>query len=101
MILSPIEVDCLAAFVRPVYGLRSITADRLKQSVFHWNCPDQENSRPKMTDSAKKLSVVMQRTLLDDRWGSVQWEAVGVVPQRDDHPFQPRLIYHEDRKSVV
>ncbi len=33
-----------------------------------------------MTDSSLTLAVIMERRLLSNKWASVQWEAVAIVP---------------------
>lgn len=41
---------------------------------------DDSHDASHMTDTSLKLAVIMERRLLHNKWASVQWEAVAVVP---------------------
>lgn len=49
-----------------------------------------------MTESAKKLAVIMERKVLANKWANFQWEAVGVVPDREPGGREPRPIYQDE-----
>ena len=39
-----------------------------------------------------ELAVIMERRVLTNKWGGVQWEAIGVVPDRPEYGTAPRCI---------
>ncbi|HYH43439.1 MAG TPA: DUF3305 domain-containing protein [Burkholderiales bacterium] len=47
------------------------------------------------------LAVVMQRTVLDNRWASEQWEAKGVVRDQAEAGSAPRVIVERDDMSQM
>ncbi len=46
------------------------------------------------------VAVVMQKTLLDNRWQSEQWEAVGVVPDEEPAGAVPRCLQKGDKQEL-
>ena len=46
------------------------------------------------------VAVVMQKTLLDNRWQSEQWEAVGVVPDEEPAGAPPRCIQKDEKHEL-
>jgi hypothetical protein len=46
------------------------------------------------------VAVVMQKTLLDNRWQSEQWAAVDVLPDEDATGAEPRRIAAEGRHEL-
>lgn len=42
------------------------------------------------------VAVIMQKTLLANRWQSEKWEAVGVVPDEEEPGTPPRLVLKHD-----
>lgn len=46
------------------------------------------------------VAVVMQKTLLDNRWQSEQWEAVGVVPDEEPAGAPARCLKAGDKQEL-
>lgn len=53
----------------------------------------QENLTP---GRSYPLAVIMQRTLLNNRWASEQWEAKGVLPDNGAEGAAPRVIVERE-----
>lgn len=46
------------------------------------------------------IAVIIEKTLLDNRWASEKWEAIGVVPAFDALPdAPPRQIFSDEQRS--
>lgn len=51
-----------------------------------------------MTETELGLAVIMERRLLANKWASVQWEAVGVVPDAGA-AVTPRLLRQDETSA--
>jgi len=53
--------------------------------------------REAYTQRSDPLAVIMERTVLDNRWASEQWEAKGIVRDPDATSTDPRIIVQTER----
>ncbi|HWU83784.1 MAG TPA: DUF3305 domain-containing protein [Rhodocyclaceae bacterium] len=58
--------------------------------------PAAEAGKPSVAhDALRRLCVVMEKRQLDNRWSDHQWEAVAILPERDE--AAPRLLRGDAR----
>jgi hypothetical protein len=53
----------------------------------------------KMPYPSLAVAVVMERTQLNNRWQTEQWEPVGVVPDADGAAAPPRALLQEESRA--
>jgi uncharacterized protein DUF3305 len=54
--------------------------------------PPQERTWNQSDGAALDLALIMERKVLANKWGGVQWEAIGVVPDRPEEGGAPRCL---------
>lgn len=53
-----------------------------------------------MAHPSLAVAVVMQKTLLDNRWQSEQWEAISVVPDEEPPGAAPRCMQKNAKREL-
>ena len=56
-------------------------------------------ANPPLASAPYTLAVIMERARLADRWGSEQWEARGVVPDRQPEAAAGQVIFEDGRTT--
>jgi hypothetical protein len=52
-----------------------------------------------MSHPSLAVAVIMQKTVLANRWQSEQWEAIGVVPDEEGSGTPPRLVMKDGQRE--
>jgi hypothetical protein len=61
--------------------------------------PESSPANPPLASAPYTLAVIMERARLADRWGSEQWEARGVVPDRQPEAAAGQVIFDNERTT--